>query len=222
MFRSYYSVFKVRLGDVPQSPVSRNFDFHHMVGQNGLEPSTSRLSVVCSSQLSYWPMWWRLRESNPWPPACKAGALPAELNPHIRFWVTPFQGPQNRTISNQLVSVTCSERLSSFDVTLSPDSLERRWSSRRFSYGYLVTTSPQSPVLPSAASSLRLDYRLRVPPALMVWRAVCTRPGNVFTAACWSAITSNSDFVQASCSLQSELGRCFWVLLHLAVLLLFV
>ena len=38
----------------------------------------------------------------------------------------PFQGPQNRTISNQLVSITCSERLSSFDVTLSPDSLERR------------------------------------------------------------------------------------------------
>ena len=26
-----------------------------VVGQNGLEPSTSRLSVVCSSQLSYWP-----------------------------------------------------------------------------------------------------------------------------------------------------------------------
>ena len=101
-------------------------------------------------------------------------------------------------------------------------SLERRWSSRTFRYGYLVTTSPQSPVLPSAASSLRLDYRLRVPPALMVWRAVCTRPGNVFTAACWSAITSNSDFMQASCSLQSELRRCFWVLLHLAVLLLFV
>ena len=28
-----------------------------LVGQNGLEPSTSRLSVVCSSQLSYWPLW---------------------------------------------------------------------------------------------------------------------------------------------------------------------
>jgi len=25
-----------------------------------------------------------------------------------------------------------------------PDSLERRWSSRTFRYGYLVTTSPQS------------------------------------------------------------------------------
>ena len=36
-----------------------------LVGQSGLEPPTSRLSVVCSSQLSYWPMWWRQRESNP-------------------------------------------------------------------------------------------------------------------------------------------------------------
>ena len=33
-------------------------------------------------------------------------------------------------------------------------SLERRWSSRTFRYGYLVTTSPQSSVLPSAAPSL--------------------------------------------------------------------
>ena len=41
----------------------------------------------------------------------------------------------------------------------------------------------------------RLDYWLRVLPAPMVWRAVCTRPGNVFTAACWSAITSNSNFM---------------------------
>ena len=30
-----------------------------VVGQNGLEPSTSRLSVVCSSQLSYWPIFRR-------------------------------------------------------------------------------------------------------------------------------------------------------------------
>ena len=35
-----------------------------MVGQSGLEPPTSRLSVVCSSQLSYWPVWWRLAGSN--------------------------------------------------------------------------------------------------------------------------------------------------------------
>ena len=32
------------------------FALLEVVGQNGLEPSTSRLSVVCSSQLSYWPI----------------------------------------------------------------------------------------------------------------------------------------------------------------------
>ena len=28
--------------------------------------------------------WWRWWDSNPWPPACRAGALPAELHPHKR------------------------------------------------------------------------------------------------------------------------------------------
>ena len=47
-----------------------SYSFAEVVGQNGLEPSTSRLSVVCSSQLSYWPIsasllfWWRLAGSN--------------------------------------------------------------------------------------------------------------------------------------------------------------
>ena len=50
-----------------------------------------------------------------------------------------------------------------------------------------------------------LPHRLRVLQTLVVWRAVCKRPGNVFTVACWSTITSDSGFMQASCSLQSEL-----------------
>ena len=29
------------------------------------------------------PFWWRWGGSNSWPPACKAGALPAELHPHL-------------------------------------------------------------------------------------------------------------------------------------------
>ena len=101
-------------------------------------------------------------------------------------------------------------------------SLERRWSSRTFRYGYLVTTSPQLSIPPSAAPSLRLGHWLRALSTPMVWRAVCTRPGNVFTAAFWSAITSDSSFMQASCSLQSELRRYFWDLLPLAGSLLFV
>ena len=31
--------------------------------------------------------WWRWWDSNPWPPACRAGALPAELHPHIRVLI---------------------------------------------------------------------------------------------------------------------------------------
>ena len=40
-------------------------------------------------------------------------------------------------------------------------SLRRRWSSRTFQYGYLVTTSLQSLALPSACPSLQLEPRLR-------------------------------------------------------------
>ena len=46
---------------------------------------------------------------------------------------------------------------------------------------------------------------LKVEPTPMVWRAVCTRPGNAFTVARWSTITSNSSFMHSSCRVQSEL-----------------
>ena len=36
--------------------------------------------------------WWRVPGSNRWPPACKAGALPAELTPHIGFLEVVGQG----------------------------------------------------------------------------------------------------------------------------------
>ena len=65
-----------------------------MVGPDGLEPSTPRLSSACSNQLSYEPefgnwqfssetsqTWWSRTGSNRRPPACKAGALPTELRP---------------------------------------------------------------------------------------------------------------------------------------------
>ena len=113
-------------------------------------------------------------------------------------------------INNERVGFPIGEICTSptFRLTFS-FSLERRWSSRTFWYGYLVTTSPQSLVLPSTAASQKLAHRLRVFLTLMVWRAVCTRPGNVFTAVCWPAITSNSDFMKANFSLQSELRLLF-------------
>ena len=56
-----------------------------VVGLGGLKPPTSPLSGVRSNHLSYRPksrpQWWSLSGSNRRPPACKAGALPAELRP---------------------------------------------------------------------------------------------------------------------------------------------
>src|SRR5476649_457014 len=56
-----------------------------------------------------------------------------------------------------------------------------------------------------------LAHRLKVEPTPMPCRAVFTRPGNVFTAACCSAITSDSTFMYSSCRVQSELGRFFGI-----------
>jgi hypothetical protein len=65
-----------------------------LVGPDGIEPSTSPLSGVRSSHLSYGPRchittlllftaqhWWSWSGSNRRPPECKSGALPAELQP---------------------------------------------------------------------------------------------------------------------------------------------
>ncbi len=65
----------------------------------------------------------------------------------------------------------------------------------------------------------RLNYPLLLQPTPMVWRAVCTRPGNVFTVTFWFTITSDSDFMESSCRLQSGLRRTFWDSLTIASLL---
>ena len=44
---------------------------------------------IFHSQLRTPCAWWRWWDSNPWPPACRAGALPAELHPHgVYFFVS--------------------------------------------------------------------------------------------------------------------------------------
>ena len=105
-----------------------------MVGPSGLEPPTSCLSGTRSNLLSYDPMWlvsdllslgwWRWWDSNPWPPACRAGALPAELHPHFlknRFrylylfsnlW-SGFYSTPSVSVSIELFSRTVSRKVSS-------------------------------------------------------------------------------------------------------------
>ena len=51
-----------------------------------------RLSIVSNNQTMKDRMWWRMTGSNRRPPACKAGALPAELIPLFRIQGTGTRG----------------------------------------------------------------------------------------------------------------------------------
>jgi hypothetical protein len=57
-----------------------------MVGQSGLEPPTSRLSVVCSNQLSYWPS----SKQSPLG-SVSVTSLPTAAENSVRFLASPLQ-----------------------------------------------------------------------------------------------------------------------------------
>ena len=72
-------------------------------------------SIICSFFLLFgfqWPfatafaVWWRWWDSNPWPPACRAGALPTELHPHVLVGLSGLEPPTSR------LSGVCSNQLS--------------------------------------------------------------------------------------------------------------
>ena len=129
-----------------RSEISFRWHSLALVGSSRFELPTSRLSGARSNHLSYEPIalpvfWWRWRDSNPWPPACRAGALPAELHPHIYGVSSPNGHPKLN--NNWWLAFVVILFLWNYAVTLSANcivSLERRWSSRTFRYGYLVTT----------------------------------------------------------------------------------
>ena len=60
--------------------------------------------------------WWRWGGSNSWPPACKAGALPAELHPRVYInrrysdfcsLISVFKGTQFKIAPSKLNNDTC-------------------------------------------------------------------------------------------------------------------
>ena len=93
------------------------------------------------SQLSYTPnCWWVWEDLNFRPHAYQACALTTwATNPYL------FQYRLATTAIKGYVDSITSAHQSLF--------FERRWSSRRFPYGYLVTTSPQSLTLPWSPAS---------------------------------------------------------------------
>ena len=96
----------------------------------GVEPLTSCLQGRRSSQLSYIPIY-----------KCTLKIAHWKINNKPLLWEESFLPSQSRIYFWKNIS----SKPFSF-------SLERRWSSRTFRYGYLVTTSPQSLILPSTAA----------------------------------------------------------------------
>ena len=136
------------------------------MGTNGLEPSTSRLSGVRSNHLSYAPIMIlfvpfhplvEMRRIELLTPCLQSRCSPSWATPpqveaflQVFFLIfqDPFRNLQNWTMIPLFPLLT--EDVLFFEKHFS---LERRWSSRTFRYGYLVTTSPQSSIPPSTTSS---------------------------------------------------------------------
>ena len=81
----YYSVFKVQLCSIFSSLALSPF-IPSSVAYISMRlcPSFTFLAIKKNLVQTYsrpFRRWWRIRDSNPWPPACKAGALPTELIP---------------------------------------------------------------------------------------------------------------------------------------------
>src|SRR5260364_443935 len=103
-----------------------------LVGPVGLEPTTPALSRRCSNLLSYRPV--------------------QDTGDRLHKYCT-MQGFQPLL---QPTPVTCNLIYKRSVCALKPVFPDRRRSARPFRYGYLVTTLPQSCVLPWPSPSLRL------------------------------------------------------------------
>ena len=136
------------------------YSLHFMVGLDGLEPSTSRLSGVRSNHLSYrpfllvvprsFPSWFRrfrrlveMMGFEPMTPCLQGRCSPS--------WATPpYHGlsfskiiSDLRKLNNKSFHTSCFRSRQSTPIHSWKRimvSIERRWSSRTFRYGYLVTT----------------------------------------------------------------------------------
>ena len=73
-FKQSTGLFEFPSGTVP-------FRIPSFFPKDPIGPSSTRTSR---------PFWWRWWDSNPWPPACRAGALPTELHPHLVLWLYVF------------------------------------------------------------------------------------------------------------------------------------
>ena len=160
---------------------SQSWYIKYLVGTSGLEPPTSRLSGVCSNQLSYVPVIYmflltvygfrpnlttisclvEVSGIEPLTPCLQGRCSPSWAIPPKKSGLTWLRKQMPRLTEHNLLKTNRGNRRSITFLFLPRLGLaidcekcliavlpKRRWSSRTFRYGYLVTTSPQSPVLP--------------------------------------------------------------------------
>ncbi len=174
-----------------------------MVEDSGIEPLTSWMQIRRSPSWANPPvkLWWAEEDSN--------------FRPH------PYQGcALTNWATGPLIYLRDIKRREMRTVTLPVFFKSKIIVLIFFDFLRKEVIQPQVPLrLPCYDFTPVADYTvvkvfilcLKIEPTSMVWRAVCTRPGNVFTAARWSAITSNSSFMYSSCRVQSELRYLFGI-----------
>ena len=123
-----------------------------LVGSSGLEPPTSRLSGARSNHLSYEPMkvfsvyllsifspLVEMMGFEPMTPCLQGRCSPSWATPPYCYGILlnrSLKIEQHESPYSTLLTISSL----SFPRSLSRVSIERRWSSRTFRYGYLVTT----------------------------------------------------------------------------------
>ena len=140
------------------SPLKAFCDSLSLVGTSGLEPPTSRLSGARSNHLSYAPSWLLAASSfhqcllvemmgfEPMTPCLQGRCSPNWATPPLIWGFSFFSVTENWTTSRSVLRCTTihlviwpiSDTIHSWKCIRV--SIERRWSSRTFRYGYLVTT----------------------------------------------------------------------------------
>ena len=91
----------------PARPAQKHCVLPTTRSRTGSAPCWALLLLFLPKNGLVWPPLWRITDSNRWPPACKTGALPAELIPRLTF-----VGIDRFELSTSTLSVWRSNQLS--------------------------------------------------------------------------------------------------------------
>ena len=125
---------------------------------SGIEPLTSWMQIRRSPSWANPPVikWWAEEDLNFRPHAYQARALTNWATGPMVILNLFWKGYEDGDLTNLRFSLIKVRFKYLLLLPNTENSLERRWSSRRFPYGYLVTTSPQSLTLPWPAPSKKV------------------------------------------------------------------